>query len=503
MADAPKFSEVFLGDGTEVMPRAIRVGDALYAWRVTSIDPRTGRRPEGPVEQMGQALRNMQQLLQETGLAPENVARATGYIRDPGDRDAVYQYWDELYPDPSDRPAFKVLIDALPEDEEAWLQMLAYAGERRTRFDIEGVPARDPTVRLGPWVFSSRVHGTDRTTSTVPAGAEMQVKLAYENLKSLVQQAGGQISDIKQITAYMRDTDLAPAVEANLRTLTESELPSVVLRNVQSFVRPEMDAMLEMSAAFDDGPSVIELSTPGAPGRSVPAGVQIGSLIYLPELRGIDYRGEGFLEGYEQQIRQALRNAELTLEAAGVTLDNVAQVTVYLRDLEGHEALNKVWPEFFADHADRPPHRYLPAALPSGVLAQVHVVAVRGARRTVLEIPGMRHSDPVSMGVRIGNLIFTSPIMGANARTGQMPDDPSAQAKLAVKNVQTLLSQAGAAPKDLSQITAFVADAGLHSVIESELSAILPKGSSALKWHLVAADLPGDALVSLEAMAAL
>ena len=221
---------------------------------------------------MGQAVKNMQAVLEAAGLKPENVARATGYIRDPGDREVVYEPWDALYPDPQDRPAFKVLIEALPDGVEAWMQMLAYAGARRARFDIEGVSARDPTVKLGPWVFSSRVHGTDRSTSSVPSGAEAQVKLAYENLKTLIELAGGSTRDIKQITAYMRELDLAQTVDASLRELTEVELPGVAVRIVQSFVRPEMEAMLEMSAALLDGPAVLELSTPLAPAGPCPLG---------------------------------------------------------------------------------------------------------------------------------------------------------------------------------------------------------------------------------------
>ena len=116
MAETLSFSEVF-ASMAGVMPLAIRVGDAVYAWRISSQDPASGASSGGPVAQIGQAVKNMQAVLEAAGLKPENVARATGYIRDPGDREVVYEPWDALYPDPQDRPAFKVLIDPLPE---AW-----------------------------------------------------------------------------------------------------------------------------------------------------------------------------------------------------------------------------------------------------------------------------------------------------------------------------------------------------------------------------------------------
>jgi 2-iminobutanoate/2-iminopropanoate deaminase len=501
MAETLRFSEVFAGPAGAVIPAAIRVGDAVYAWRIASNGSSSGA-ASGPVAQMGQAITNMQSVLTAAGLKPENVARATGYIRDPGDREVVYQPWDALYPDPQDRPAFKVLIEDLPEGIEAWMQMLAYAEGRRERFDIEGVSARDPTVKVGPWVFSSRVHGTDRKTSSVPSGAETQINLAYANLKTLVELAGGDTGDIKQITAFMRELDVAPTVEARLRALTELELPGVAVRIVRSFVRPEMEAMLEMSAALSDGPAVIELSTPLAPGRPVPAGIRIGSVMYLPELRGVDFASGELLHGYEQQIRQALRNGELTLEYAGATLDNVAHVTVYVAELEsGHEALNKVWPEFFPDASDRPPHKYLQAPLPDGVLAQVHVTAVRGSRRMILEIPGMQHSDPMSMGAKIGSLIFSSRVVGTDTKTGSMPDTPAEQARLAFENVKNLLAQAGGSLGDLIQVNAFVPDAKNRKVAESAFAEHFPKGSPAPKLNVLQVNLPAGATVRLEIIA--
>jgi 2-iminobutanoate/2-iminopropanoate deaminase len=505
MAETLRFSEVFAGTAGEVMPLAIRVGDAVYSWRISGLGPAAAKAPAaGPVTQMGQAIKNMQAVLDAAGLSVDNVARATGYIRDPGDREVVYEPWDALYPDPQDRPAFKVLIDALPEGVEAWMQMLAYAGARRSRFDIEGVSARDPTVKLGPWVFSSRVHGTDRSTKSVPSGAEAQVKLAYENLKTLIELAGGSTRDIKQITAYMRELDVAQTVDARLRELTEVELPGVAKRIVQSFVRPEMEVMLEMSAALLDGPAFLEMSTPLSPGRPVPAGVQIGPVIYLPELRGVDFASGELLQGYEQQIRQSLRNAELTLEQTGATLDNVAHATVYVRELgPGHEALNKIWPEFFPDAADRPPHKYLPASLPEGVLTQVHVTAIRGSRRTVLEIPGMKHGDPMSMGARIGSMIFSSRVVGTDTRTGSMPESPAEQASLAFENVKTLLKQAGADIANLTQVNAFVPDASHRDVVQAAFAKRFPNAASAPAFNVLEVDLPAGAVVRLEITASL
>jgi len=356
-------------------------------------------------------------------------------------------------------------------------------------------------VRIGPWVFSSRVHGTDRSTSQVPGDAQAQIDLAFENLETLMDLAGGSAHDISQITAFVRELEDAPGVEARLREVTAPIRESVTLRTTRSFVRPSMTAMLELTAALPGGQAVIELPDPITRTAPVPAGIQIGSLIYLPAMRGLNPSTGQLESGYEAQIRSALSNAQAVLENAGAGLENVGQVTVYLRDLSGHPVLNRVWPDFFPDPADRPPHKYVPTALPDGVMAQVAVTAVRGERRTVLEIPGMKHGDPMSMGARIGNLVFSSRIVGTDTRTGAMPASIDEQARNAFGNVGTLLANAGATVADLTRVTAFLPDESARETVEHAYRAFA-KDVAVPHLDLLVVELPGDSLVRLEITAA-
>src|SRR4051812_1297213 len=86
MTDALTFREVFAGPDNSPFPVAIRVNDAVYAWRLSGRgDPSAP--PADPVEQMGNALDEMQAMLAAAGMTIESVGRATGYIRDASDRD--------------------------------------------------------------------------------------------------------------------------------------------------------------------------------------------------------------------------------------------------------------------------------------------------------------------------------------------------------------------------------------------------------------------------------
>lgn len=503
MGDGLKIREIYDPSANSPLPVAVRVDDVVYAWRLRGTPTAGGAPSVGPVAHMADALEMMRRVLDRAGVGVEHVARATGFIRDPADRETVYEPWDALYPDPSDRPAFKVLITDLEDGLEAELQALAFGGGHRERFDVTGVSARDPTVRLGPWLFSSRVHGTDRSTGEVPPGLEAQVARAYENLDALLHLAGGDPTRLVQITAYARDLEMAPAIQQRLAQLTAAAEIKPAIRIVKSFVRPQIETMLEMSASLTDDWPIVDLANPAVPGDPVPAGVEIGPCLILPAIRGLQATTGHLAEGYDAQIREALQNVERVLDRAGTSLDSVANVTILLKDLEGHGPLNRVWPEFFPDPADRPPHAYVVAPLPDGVLAQVQVIALRGQRRTVLEIPGLAHQDPMSMGVRIGSAIFSSRIAGSDTGTGVLGTNAQDQARLAFDNVQTLLQRAGATLQQLTQVIAFIPDATYRGPVEIVFRGLAADLPSEPALDFVEGPVTGPPAVRLQIKAAL
>jgi 2-iminobutanoate/2-iminopropanoate deaminase len=81
------------------------------------------------------------------------------------------------------------------------------------------------------------------------------------------------------------------------------------------------------------------------------AGVKIGDFVYTAGQLGIDPAKGGFVEGgIEAQTRQALRNLNAVLEAAGSSLENVIKTTVFLRDMDEFAAMNGVYAEFFTEN---------------------------------------------------------------------------------------------------------------------------------------------------------
>ena len=77
--------------------------------------------------------------------------------------------------------------------------------------------------------------------------------------------------------------------------------------------------------------------------------VKVGSRIYTVQLPRNPETGVIEVEGdIEAQTRRSLLNLRRSLEAAGGSLANVAQVQVFLVDPADASGMNKVYAEFFA-----------------------------------------------------------------------------------------------------------------------------------------------------------
>lgn len=78
-----------------------------------------------------------------------------------------------------------------------------------------------------------------------------------------------------------------------------------------------------------------------------------------------------------EQVRQCLKNIKAVAEEAGGSLEHAVKTTVYLRDMEEFNAVNKIYAEFFGA---APPARGVVEVckLPKGALVAVEAVVAIG-----------------------------------------------------------------------------------------------------------------------------
>jgi 2-iminobutanoate/2-iminopropanoate deaminase len=212
-------------------------------------------------------------------------------------------------------------------------------------------------------------------------------------------------------------------------------------------------------------PDVVELF--GNPDIDpIPCGVRVGKLVHGLRISGADPSSGALAHGIDPQVQVAFQNLRRCTEAGGATLDNVAQVSIFLNNREDLRAVNGPWVEMFPDDLDRPTYKFMQADLPGEQLVALEFWALAGERRRVLQIPNVAHLNPIPMGVRIGNMLFSSRVLPYDASTGKPPDSVERQAECLFQNVRTLLDAGGAQPEHITQGRLFLVDRAYLPVAE-------------------------------------
>jgi len=120
------------------------------------------------------------------------------------------------------------------------------------------------------------------------------------------------------------------------------------------------------------------LTTGGAPRPIAPysPGIDTGGMVFVSGQIGADPTTGQLLDGVEAQAQRVLQNITAILDAAGLTLTDVAKTTIFLADIADFDKVNAVYATFFSDP---PPARstFQVAALPRGALVEVEAIAVR------------------------------------------------------------------------------------------------------------------------------
>lgn len=67
-------------------------------------------------------------------------------------------------------------------------------------------------ARVGNMIFSSGIPGKDPSTNSLPPDAESQARFAFENLRSMLVNAGSSLGDLGHLTVYVKEEAVREAV---------------------------------------------------------------------------------------------------------------------------------------------------------------------------------------------------------------------------------------------------------------------------------------------------
>ena len=185
------------------------------------------------------------------------------------------------------------------------------------------------------------------------------------------------------------------------------------------------------------------------------AAPQVGSLLAVPGPPSVEGDGYLYVSGqgphrsgattpskFNDQARQSLDNVKQLVEAAGLTVDHVVYMQVYLEDVSHYDRLNEVFAAYFPK--DPPARSVLGVARVPEPPLQINAVAVRNLKeKQLVSVPGWPVNRAYSAGILTHDRLFVSTMPGRDPVTGAVPDNAAAQVDLALDRLSAVLKAAG------------------------------------------------------------
>jgi 2-iminobutanoate/2-iminopropanoate deaminase len=102
--------------------------------------------------------------------------------------------------------------------------------------------------------------------------------------------------------------------------------------------------------------------------------IKVGDFLFISGQIGLTRDGSLASDEVKLQTKQAIKNLEAILNAAGGSLENVVKTTVYLKDMGKFNEMNEVYSEYFKEN---PPARATVEVtnLPKRALVEVDAIA--------------------------------------------------------------------------------------------------------------------------------
>ncbi len=184
---------------------------------------------------------------------------------------------------------------------------------------------------------------------------------------------------------------------------------------------------------------------------------RIGNLVLTSGISGFDPKTGRIPDGPERQFAQAFENTVSLLNMAGAGPESVGLLTVWIPGRSHRAFINRDWLQLYPT-ANRPARKTNQVPLPQGVEVQLMAACVMGEKRTPIEIPGLSHKDPLPMGARLGDFVFSSVIAPENPATGTLVEGALPQIDCAFENMKRFMKAAGSSDSQINHVWVFMKD---------------------------------------------
>jgi 2-iminobutanoate/2-iminopropanoate deaminase len=362
-----------------VAPDLVKVGNLFFTSGIRGVNVSTGELPANPAKQFMNAWHNLAALVEGAGLSTDNIGLVTNFLDSQEYRAHINPGWLELFPERDNRPARKTTAFPLPEGVGVELQAYGVIDQKRHCVEVRGLTHRDPlpnAARLGDYIFTSVIVPWDLSTSEPVVGEDAQTDQCFDNMRILMEEAGGTVDDVVLQWVYLNDFAYQPyMVDVYLEAWPVGQYQAA-----RKTFRYPMGGQIQIQCIGRVGGARSNHEIPGHGHHDpIPMGARIGDLYASSGVSGVNPGGDDKLEPVEGAAGQAhfgLANVKTLAEQGGLSTDHIGHITVLVQDYADLTAVDREWCAMFPDASNRPARQVMQLGLQRRSRAQFHMLAV-------------------------------------------------------------------------------------------------------------------------------
>src|SRR6516225_10434781 len=338
--------------GDKAAPKAVEAAGYVF---VSGQGPRRadGTIPGTFADQIRQAFENVKSALESAGLTADHLVYMQVYLEDV----QRVRELDELFAGyfANDPPARAVLGVAKAPEQPIQINAIAVR-------DLEGkqavsVPGLRPNKAFSAGMlthdqlFISTMPGRDSATGTVPQDPALQVNLALDGVKSVVQAAGLTMAHMVFVNPYL-------TAEIPMRVMNQEYAKRFEFGNTPGRATIQVSNLPNGVRIEYTGVAVRDLSQRRAiRPKNMPPSPTASPCVFAGDTLFCSAK-DGFIPGPNggiyatttpHQLRQTMRNLLDNLEEADMNFSQTVATNVYLDDLSDLDIFDQVYAQYFGD----------------------------------------------------------------------------------------------------------------------------------------------------------
>ena len=367
---------------------------------------------------------------------------------------------------------------------------------------LERSSALSQGTKAGDWIFVSGQRARDTNGLTVGVGDfEAQAERAFECLAQVLAEAGGNLSDIVKLTAYLVSPLHVQSFHDMCARVFPTHPPAGTTAVVASLTSP--DALIEIEAC-----ARLRQNNKWLTQRTGPfsAGVRTGNTIFISGQTAASRQGQEPPTGFPSQLHAVYQNLDASLTEFGAGFSDLVKINYFITNPLYYQELYRIREEVF--EVDWPGDSVVSIRALDAPQALVEADAVAITPPAKAELVNSSELPPPfnfsNVVVADGLAYVSGQVARDRDKNLVLPGDFDAQFRQALKNVEIALNSVGCSFENAVKVSCFISHAGYFEQSLNIRSEVFGEQPSAITS--VAVDSMGgfpEALCEIDAIAAI